>query len=362
MATIDILDSGIIYPDATADRHGLNPAFPTLVKLDSDEIVAGYSVGGGPSATGDTQCSISRDGGKTWTWLSVVYDGRNEERPSTNTLRVSRAADGRMMAYGARAFQLSDEEGGHDGHMNEPVVCYSRDNAKTWSVPQLIESPVKGPFEISCPIVALKSGRLLAPAATWRKDTGLGESVVVFASEDGGKTWPETCTVFKDAQNRKGFWEQKVIELEPERLLAMAWTVGLDDYADYEDHFAFSHDGGRTFGAARPSGIRGQTCTPIWLGGDRLLCLYNRRYGHQGVVARLLRFTEEAFTMETEAVLWDAKTSRKRAPGADAHDEMHAFKFGLPSAIPLDNRELLAVHWCMEKEQFVIRWTRISVT
>ena len=24
--------------------------------------------------------------------------------------------------------------------------------------------------------------------------------------------------------------------------------------------------------------------TPVWLGGDRLLVLYNRRYGRQGIV------------------------------------------------------------------------------
>ena len=33
--------------------------------------------------------------------------------------------------------------------------------------------------------------------------------------------------------------------------------------------------------------------TPVALGGDRLLVLYNRRYGDQGIVMLLVTFTDE---------------------------------------------------------------------
>ena len=54
MAHIEVLESGYV------DRA--DSAFPTLVALDTGEIVCGFSRGGGPYATGDTHCARSADG------------------------------------------------------------------------------------------------------------------------------------------------------------------------------------------------------------------------------------------------------------------------------------------------------------
>ena len=101
--------------------------------------------------------------------------------------------------------------------------------------------------------------------------------------------------------------------------------------------------------------------TPIWLGADRLLVLYNRRYGKQGVIGCLVRFTDDAWLVESEEILWDANSSRETVSGVSGLDELDSFSFGLPSAIPLDEQTLLCVHWCKEQGTHVIRWTKIRV-
>ena len=84
--------------------------------------------------------------------------------------------------------------------------------------------------------------------------------------------------------------------------MAVAWTVNLVDCKDWEDHFAVSTDGGRNWGTPRSTGIRGQTMTPLWWSEDRLLVLYNRRYGAQAVLMCLVRLAERAWRVEWEDV------------------------------------------------------------
>ena len=352
MTKIEILASGHI--------NRADSAFPTLVRLDNGDIICGFSVGGGPSASGGTDWARSTDGGQTWTWEGTILP-RTENPVTTNSLRLSRTREGTVIAYGQRNYP-SEEKGEWGTGKNEPIFCLSSDNGRTWSSPHVIHSDRKGPFEISNPVVVLADGRWLAPAAVLGDPKRLGEYVIAFESSDKGRTWPSTRTVLKDPEGLKGFFEQKLIELEPDMLLAVAWTVSLGDYKDFENHFAISKDGGRTWSPPRSTGIRGQTMTPLWLGDDRLLVVYNRRYGRQGVVICLVRFTETRWEVEWEHMLWDAKKSRQRGEDVESGiDEMSHFEFGLPSVLRLDEKSFLAVHWCKEEGIFGIRWTKLRL-
>lgn len=353
MPKIEILGTGLI------DRH--DSAFPTLIRLDNGDLLAGFSVGGGPNATGGTDCARSTDNGDSWTWQSTILPPGKDPH-TTNSLRLSRTRQGAVIAYGGQCYpEAAVKKFGHEVK-REPVFCVSADGGLSWSPPRVIPAGVAGPFEVSNPVVVLVDGRWLAPAATLCDAKKLGERVVVFVSDDEGKTWPETITVMKDPNGINGYFEQKVTELEPGTLVAAAWTVRMGDYVDQEDHFALSFDGGHHWGHPKPTGIRGQTMTPVWLGGDRLLVVYNRRYGQQGVQMCLVRFNEDHWNVEFEGTLWDAAASRQRDPSvASGIDEFDSFQFGLPSALRLDENTLLAVHWCKEGGIFGIRWTRIRV-
>lgn len=352
MPSIEILDSGII--------DNRDSSFPTLVRLDNGDILAGFTVGGGPSVTGGTDLARSTDNGRSWSLQGTILEPGDNPR-TTNSLRLSRTPQGMVIAYGTRAFPPEERKQFGSATRKEPILCLSRDQGRTWTEPQLLPASIPGPFEIASPIIVTSNGNWLAPAATLTEQDRLGERLVMFISEDEGKTWPRTSVAMKDPEGIKGFFEQKLTRLDGDRVMAVSWTLRMGDYADFEDHFVISDDGGDTWGPLRSTGIRGQTMTPIWLGEDRLLVLYNRRYGKQGVIACLVRFTDDSWTVDCEEALWDAQASREAPREADGINELETFAFGLPSAIALDRETLLCVHWCLEQEKFGIRWTRVRV-
>ena len=112
-----------------------------------------------------------------------------------------------------------------------------------------------------------------------------------------------------------GYIEHKFTNIAPDRIMCVAWTITMAELEDVEDSFAISDDDGVTWGAAVSTGIRGQTMAPLSLGGDRLLVLYNRRYGDQGIVMDLVTFTETEWTVHYEGMLYESRHRQGPAGG-----------------------------------------------
>ncbi len=334
-------------------------AFPQAVQLPNGDILCSFSVGGGQYVHGGSDWARSTDGGLTWKIEGQLL-APSVDPPSANALKLSLSADGRTIyAYGTRYWANKDERFGE--RTGESVFCQSTDGGKTWAGPSAVPMP-DCPIEVSHSIRPLASGRLLAPGALLADKDRLGEEVFVVVSDDGGATWPMRKTVFRDPEGKLGFWEQKFAEISPGTIMATAWTVTLGDYRDQCNSFCFSHDDGLTWGPIHSTGIRGQTMSVLPLGGDRLLVLYNRRYGQQGVVMNLVRFTETAWAVEEEGLLYDAQGFRNGPDsGASGVDELASFQFGFPTAIKLQDGAILTTHWCVESGKCGIRWTRLAV-
>jgi len=354
MPAIEIIGSGRLD-----DRDS---AFPMAVELPGGDILCSFSVGGGPNVAGGTDVARSTDGGLTWTVTGTILPPGNAPY-SSNHLKLSLSNDGRTVyAYGSRSYRRPEQTFGQG--RNEAVVCRSTDGGRTWTAPQIIPMPGDCALEVSFSIVPLASGRLLAPAALLPAQDRLGEEVVVAVSDDNGAHWPTHATVFRDPQERFGYFEHKFVEFAPGELMAVCWTVTLGDVRDRPNSFTISPDNGLTWGTARSTGIMGQTMTPIHLGEDRLLVLYNRRYGLQGIVMNLVTFDDERWSLHEEGLFYDARAQRER-PGTAAAEsgvkEFDDFAFGFPTAILLRDGTILATHWCRESGVFGIRWTKLRV-
>jgi len=335
-------------------------AFPQAVQLPAGDILCSFSVGGGAYVRGGTDWARSSDGGETWTLEGTILPPGSDPT-SSNALKLTLSANGKTVyAYGSRNYREADEKFGEG--RNEPVLCWSEDGGRTWSGPQVIPVPFECALEISHGALPLSSGRLLAPAATLPSPERLGEQVVAAISDDGGASWPARAIVFEDPDKKLGYFEHKLAELAPGRVMAVCWTVTLGDVVDRPNSFTISDDYGSTWAPAHSTGISGQTMTPIPLGADRLLVLYNRRYGHQGVVMALVTFTENAWTVCWEGLLYDARASRRRPEDLGSGvEEFESFEFGFPTAIALRDGTYLATHWCREEGAFGIRWTKLRV-
>ncbi len=351
MTAIEIIASGRID-----ERES---AFPQCIQLPCGDILCSFGVGGGQFVHGGTDWARSKDGGLSWQIEGTILP-HSVEPPSANFLKLSLAPDSNTIyAYGTRYWGDPHERFGK--RRGETVLCISRDQGRTWSGPSIIPMP-DCPLEVSHSLRPLRSGRLLAPGALLAAEERLGEEVFVIVSDDGGNTWPHHRTVFRDPESKVGFWEQKFTELEANRLLATAWTVTLGDYHDQSNSFAISDDGGWTWSPKQSTGIRGQTMSTVWLGGDRLLVLYNRRYGAQGIVGCLATFSRTAWTVHHESLVYDAKANRDGPnSGNTGVDELASFQFGFPTAIPLQDGCYLMTNWSVERGVTGIRWTKLRV-
>ena len=218
------------------------------------------------------------------------------ERGWANALKTSYDADSKTLyAYGSRI--ASDTQNAFGERATTAIYCRSEDEGQTWSPASEVPFGVDCPLEVSHGILPLGDGRLLAPAATLPASDRLGEQVLVAISDDGGQTWPHTSVVLEDRQQQRVFFEQKLAQLGDGRVLATAWTATRPDYIDEPNSFAISCDRGTSWGPVQSTGIQGQTMTPISLGDDRLLVVYNRRYGDQAIIMCLVTMTDDSWTV-----------------------------------------------------------------
>jgi len=344
---VSIIDSKIINHNSSA--------FPTIVKLDNGDLICGFNVGGGPEVTGGSDWARSSDKGNTWKHEGSILP-RTEKPVTVNSMRLSRTADGRLIAYGQRNY-LDNENTKFGTLKNDAVFCISDPNCQSWSEPSIVPHNYSCPFEVSNPIVVLADGRWLAPAALLTDTEHFGEKVIVTESCDKGASWNNEYTVFADPAGKKCFFEQKIIETEPGKLLAFAWTVRMGCYSDYCNHFTWSNDGGRSWSKAIATTIQGQTLSPLWLGGSRFLLIYNYRQSPQGIKLALADITDSDCQILDETFLWQPSSNKNNvnvSEDKNSIDSFDDFAFGLPSVTPLDNNKFLAVFWNKENGSFGI--------
>ena len=333
-------------------------AFPMAAQLVGGDILCSYGVGGGALVTGGTDWSRSTDNGATWQVEGTILP-KDEARNRANFLKLTRSLDGQTIyAYGQWIDANTDQQFG--ARDSGALICRSVDGGKTWSQPQPVPMP-DGPLEVSHGILPLKSGRLLAPAATLFDPDELGLQVIAALSDDDGQTWSHSVA-FEDPKKEHGYFEQKFVELDDNRVMGVAWTVTLGEYSDLENSFVISNDCGSTWGSIHSTGIRGQTMTPIYLGNDRLLVLYNQRHGQQAIRMCLVTFRDDSWIVHHESMLYDARAFYERSASVESGiDELNGFAFGFPTAIPLRDGSYLATHWCVEDGKCGIRWTRLKI-
>lgn len=204
-------------------------------------------------------------------------------------------------------------------------------------------------------VLALSDGRLLAPAITRPSRWRMGEQALLSISDDGGDTWAEPIALFEDEERKFAYFEMKLSRIGSRSVIAVCWTTTMGERIDQANSFRLSDDNGSTWGPVQSTSIFGQTMTPVSLGEDRLLVLYNRRYGVPGVVMCLVRFTKSTWTLHYEDLMYDAGAA------SSPQNEPESFAFGFPTAIPLQDGSYLATHWCKENGRFGIRWTKLQV-
>lgn len=373
MARLEIIDTGVVARNPRPHLRSEHAYFPWLAQLPGDELLCSYQMGSAFEAA-DAHCRLARshDLGKTWELEGRLHPGTGPEQPTSECLKVTAAPDGRMIAFGTR-FDRSDPEAAiandeTGGLLPMQVIqAFSCDSGHSWTPPEIVPMPIPGPFEAQAPVVVLSDGRWIVPLSTWKAWDGShpnGDRCFALTSSDHGRTWGGMATIFADPLDRLVFWEVRIAELEPGRLLAVAWAHDKVEGRDIPSQCALSDDGGCSWQAFAPAGFDGQSCCPVALGPDRALFTYNHRYNEPGVRARLARLVGETWETEDEIVLWGVGAGAHGAARQDEKimiHEMSSFKFGQPSPHLLHDGTLLNLHWCVVDCVSEIRWNRVRI-
>ncbi len=315
-----------------------------------------------------TYRSRSTDGGATWTSEGPLI-GTPRGLPTTHSIRISATASG-LVGFGG-LFHRDDPE---EGLVNRRTFGYvamdlllvrSRDRGKSWGKPETIAPPMAGScFETCHPIIELPSGRWLAPTSTWPDwEGGLpgGEKALVLVSDDRGASWPRYGVSFDGGPAGLKHWEQSVVALGGDSLLAVSWVHDPKRGKNLPNRYATSDDGGMTFSTPRDVGILGQTCKAVVLGDGRILLAY-RRTDRPGLWAAIAMLEGGLLRIGEEHPLWGSGLSSSGMNGTTAGaDELSSLKFGFPQMILLGNGIVFLVFWCFEDWCTKIRWFRLRV-
>lgn len=364
------VSTGLIYRNPKPHLYARNAWHPTLI-VAKDELIATFDIGqAAESLDYRTYVSRSHDEGQTWTEpVPLIADQLIEMsgKQTTHTARSRLMPDGELITIACRFHRDNPEEGiiNHANLGQVPVdllLARSLDLGRTWDSVELMEPPLTGPgFEVAHPVMELTDGRWLAPLSTWKAWNGEvpnGMKAIALVSNNRGKSWSRFIDIMDSYAEGIIHWEQSVVQLKDNRLLAVAWAFDERSGKTKAVHFAVSDDG-ETFTEPRETGLSAETTKLCVLKNGRIVAVY-RGIDPQGLCGVEVQLDGETWSSGEPVVLWQGNVLSKMFGQTPAADELSDLKLGYPSIAQLHCGDVMVAFWCYEKGHYNIRWVRIG--
>ncbi len=360
--------SSTIYENPKPLLRASNSAFPFLCELPDRRILAAHQIGQAfESVDGATFLSESTDGGKSWSEPRRCF--KPTERPTSESAKVSRLPDGRLIALGYRFFRddpeltLANPETG--GLLDDEVFfSISTDEGKTWEVTQPVGCAWGNHVEASAPITVLHDGSWATPITgfcCWDGKYSAKNCGRLLRSYDGGKNWNDDVICMAFPGDMVTCFEQRMCQLENGTIVVIGWNENLVTGQRYNNHVTFSHDGGKSFSAPVDTGVDGQTASILSIRENCVLTLHSvrRDTDRPGIYACLVDVSGDTFKILEKTLVWEPTTPVVRSKNTS---EIFAFlKFGQPGAIRLADGDILMSHWFCEDGMYKTCATRIAL-
>ena len=212
---------------------------------------------------------------------------------------------------------------------------------------------------------------LAQPYETWKDyhdDGPPDQGAYLRLSHDGAKTWPRFATMAKHPTRGKYFWDVRIAR-HPEsgRHVGTYWTHDPTLGTDIDIHISWGSPDGMSWTEPVGTGISGQHCMPIPLGGDNVLFVYPDRRKINGIGASLSSDFGEMWDAAPQLTVYHSAEgaesgARGRRSQREMWDDMGAWRFGHPRAVVLPSGEVLVVFYAGDGEFLDVRWARIAVS
>ena len=374
---MDVIEAGFVFDTRSAPANERSASACHLLRTSGGTILATMRLGSdreGPD--GHTAILASDDEGRTWQlrYLGLVdrdWDGRRGETRGWMLVELEPGVLTATVLYvdrlDGRAPWVDPETQGL-----LPMYTYhlvSDDGGRSWSRPRRLDLDAwPGPSPTG-PILRVRDGTLLQPFEHWkaRDDASVGRPSAMMIGSGDGIAWSEQIVVARHPDNALYYYDQRLVA-QPDTgdLVAMFWTHEQAVGRDADVHIAWAPPDGRSWSVPVPTGLPGQHCSPISLGGDRLLAVYTHRGEPPGIRACLSGDFGRTWDRSSEIEVWSAEAGldrgvgESRSPG-DYWNDMGAWQFGHPVGVALPDGDVLVMFYGGTGATRPARWARISV-
>ena len=375
---MDVVASGAIWDARVAPLNQRTASATSAVLLTDGTVLATCRLGSDREGVdGHTAVFSSRDGGDSWEMRSLslaerAWDGWQGE---TRGWYVAELTPGELVAsvlwtdrsdparpwvnprtqglLGMRVYHLRSTDGGW-----------------TWPDRRRIDLGPHPGASNTGPVLRLAGGDLAQPFEHWKTydDAAPGRPAAwLRLSQDAGHSWTEDVLVACDPANARFYWDQR-LEVHPldGRFVNMFWTHDVRAGRDVDVHIAWGTADGRRWTEPIGTGLPGQHCQPISLGGDRLIAVYSHRGDPPGIRAVLSEDFGRTWNRAGELVVWASEAGREPGSGGPRAQEeywndMGAWQFGHPRGAVLPGGEVLVVFYGGSGVTRSARWARVRV-
>jgi len=375
---MQVLDSGVIWDATTAPVNQRSAAATFAICLADGTILATCRLGTDrEGADGHTAVLASDDGGKTWAMRSLSlaereWDGLPGE---TRGWYVAELTPGELIAS-VLWTDRSDPSRPWVNPRTQGLLgmrvyhLRSRDGGRTWPDRRRVDLGDHPGASSTGQVLRLADGTLAQPFENWKEyddETPGVPAAWLRLSHDEGASWTDDVLVARDPANELFYWDQR-LETHPTdgRLVNMFWTHEIGAGRDVDVRISWGTPDGRTWTDPVGTGLPGQHCQPISVGGDRLVAVYSHRGDPPGIRAVLSEDFGRTWDQAGELVVWASAAGEEPGAGSpraqeDYWNDMGAWQFGHPRGAALPGGEVLVVFYGGSGVSRSARWARLRV-
>lgn len=374
-----MLASGVIYDGGAAPPNKRACAFTTLCLTHEGAILVSGRWGSARDSVDGHPCVFaSVDRGKTW---DLRYDGQGQGAwdgtpGEVKGLCMTELLPGVIIATGLWVDRSNPDlpfvNPRTQGLLPMRILhTVSKDGGRTWSPYRRMNTvPHQAASPCSMPVLSLPNRMLAQPYEHWKTydDPGPGRPAArLRLSYDDGVTWPEYITVAQHPDHVLAYWDQRLaVHPATGQLVAMFWTHDFVRGEDRNVHIVWGAPDALSWTLPKDTGLPGQHCQPVPLGGDRLAAVYTRRKDPPGIALSISYDFGHTWERSQDLTVYDSTEGTEAGAGkkrtqAELWSDMERWRFGHPRAVRLPGNELFIVFYAGDDEVKSARWARVKI-
>ena len=365
-----ILSESNVFENKLPQLKSRQSLFPYLAQDEKGKILCSFMLGEAmESVDGTTYIAESLDGGKTWLDAKNIFDKSIENPVINDNCKITYLGKNKFVCLGY-AFPRYDHSlpvgNPETGGLLDDFVFYTQsfDGGKTWNGFNKIDTYWKNSTEASAPITVLQNGVWVTPITGFPKWDGklIGRRCgKLLVSLDKGKTWNDDVICMEFEGDNILCYEQRLCQLESGEIVVIAWNENIETGESLSNHYTISYDNGKTFTKPMDTKIIGQASSVCAIGGSKLFAVHAIRKGSDkpGVYGYVVDLKDGKWNILEEKIIWQPNTPIFKD---NSMAEVFAYlKFGQPSAIKLQNGNLMVVFWHCDNGQYRVRTIEIEL-